>query len=43
MKSIRKQKGFTLIEITVVLGGLGALAAVCGVLYMAAHFISKWW
>jgi prepilin-type N-terminal cleavage/methylation domain-containing protein len=40
---MNKQSGFTLIELLIVLAGLASLAIVVGMLYVAVHFISKFW
>lgn len=38
------QKGFTLVELLiVVVGGLGAIVTFGGVVWVAWHFISKFW
>lgn len=47
MKSIKKQKGYTLIELVIclVFGGavlIGLFALVCGV-YAAGKFLFGWW
>ena len=38
-----KQKGFTLIELVMVLWLLFCAAGVVGVVWMACHFIAKFW
>jgi prepilin-type N-terminal cleavage/methylation domain-containing protein len=38
-----KQLGFTLIELLIVLAVLASLAIGVGMLYVAVHFISKFW
>lgn len=40
---MQNQKGFTLIELFIILYTLGAITFVCGVGYVLYHFISKIW
>lgn len=40
---MNKQSGFTLIELLVVLACAVSLATAAGLLYVAVHFISKFW
>ncbi|WP_223191138.1 prepilin-type N-terminal cleavage/methylation domain-containing protein [Paraburkholderia panacisoli] len=40
---MRKQRGFTAIEVLAILLTLCAIAGVGGLIYIAMHFISKFW
>ncbi len=37
------KKGYTLIELMVVIGFLFVLVGISAIVYTAAHFISKYW
>ena len=39
----RKQQGFTAYELLAVLWGLFVFGCVGGVIYVACHFIAKYW
>lgn len=43
MKFSKYQKGFTLIELIFVAGFIAAVCIGGGILYVAVHFISKFW
>lgn len=40
---MKNQKGFTVVELLIALGCLVALALVFGGIYVAVHFIGKFW
>jgi len=40
---LKLQKGFTAIELAIVVGFLGSIAATGGVIYVVLHFASKFW
>ncbi|MGS0980990.1 prepilin-type N-terminal cleavage/methylation domain-containing protein [Burkholderia glumae] len=40
---MKKQKGFTAIEVLFVIASLASIAVGVGVLYAIVHFISKFW
>lgn len=40
---MKYQRGFTIIELLVVVVGLGAIALFGTLLYVVAHFITKYW
>lgn len=40
---MRNQRGFTLIELLICLAILFCIAAVGGMVYVAIHFIAKFW
>lgn len=37
------QSGYTVTELIICLGFLGAIAMLGGIIYVACHFISKFW
>ena len=37
------QKGYTLFELVVVLGGVALAGMIVAAVLIAIHFISKWW
>lgn len=43
MNSIRKQRGFTIYELLIAVLGVAVLSGVCSLLYVAGHFIAKFW
>jgi prepilin-type N-terminal cleavage/methylation domain-containing protein len=42
-RSTIMKKGYTLIELIIVLGLLVSVAAIGGLVYVAIHFIAKFW
>lgn len=38
-----KQRGFTLVELFIVVFGVGVVAVLVTGVWVLAHFISKWW
>jgi prepilin-type N-terminal cleavage/methylation domain-containing protein len=40
---MKNQKGFTVIELMIVIGALGVLSCIVAVVWVAFHFISKYW
>jgi prepilin-type N-terminal cleavage/methylation domain-containing protein len=41
--SMKKQRGFTVVEILAVLITLSVIAGACGAIYIGLHFIAKFW
>jgi prepilin-type N-terminal cleavage/methylation domain-containing protein len=40
---VKKQRGFTVVEILAVLITLSVIAGGCGAIYVGLHFIAKFW
>jgi len=43
MKMTKKQKGFTIVELLVIVWALFILACVVGTVYVGFHFLAKFW
>ncbi len=43
IKNIKKQKGYTVFELIICGGVLAAVASAVGIIYVAVHFIAKFW
>lgn len=41
--SKRSQAGYTLVELIFAIGGISAIVVLLGLLYVAFHFINKYW
>lgn len=43
MRSKIQKAGFTLVELLVVVGGIGSLVVLAAVIYVVIHFLRKFW
>jgi len=43
MPSPKKQKGFTVVELIMVVWAMIVLSVLGGIGYVAIHFLAKWW
>lgn len=40
---MKKQRGFTVIELLFAIASLASIGLACGVIYIVLHFIGKFW
>jgi len=40
---MKNQKGYTLMELVIVLGGIATLIGACFLVYVLWHFVAKFW